>query len=120
MAMTLGSYTFAQPPRTCTIPLKERRCKDIDTLGGAAFFSWGPFLAGQKIEIGWRWMSTTMFNAIYALLVADAQVVWDPENGSTYNVEITGFTGEYHHSTYATAANKKNVSLKLTIISQAS
>lgn len=118
MAMTLGSYTFAQPPLTCTIPLKQRRASDIDTLGGTAFFSWGPFLAGQEVEIKWRWMATTMFDAIYALLVADAQVVWDPENGSTYNVEITSFTGDYHLSAYAAAANKKNVVLKLVIISQ--
>lgn len=120
MAMTLGSYTFAQPPLTCTIPLKQRRASSVDTLGGVEFFSWGPFLEGQPIEIKWRWMATTMFNAIYALLIADAQVPWDPENGSTYNVEITGFTGDYHLSTYSAAANKKNVTLKLTIISQAS
>ena len=118
MAMTLGSYTFTQPARTCTIPLENRRCKDIDTLGGVAFFSWGPFIEGQKIEIKWRWMATTMFDAIYALLVADDQVVWDPETDDTYNVEITGFTGEYHLSTYSAAANKKNVVLKLTIMSQ--
>ena len=116
--MTLGAYTFTQPPRTCTIPLENRRCKDIDTLGGAAFFSWGPFIGGQKIEIKWRWMSTTMFDALYALLIADAEVVWDPETGDTYNVEITGFTGDYHLSTYAAAENKRNVTLKLTIISQ--
>ncbi|MBW2591842.1 MAG: hypothetical protein JRE58_02360 [Deltaproteobacteria bacterium] len=118
--MTLGVYTFTQPPLTCTIPQAARRCKNIDTLGGTAFFSWGPFLPGQKIEIKWRWMSTTMFDAIYALLIADAQVVWDPENSHTYNVEITGFTGDYHLSAYAAAANKKNVKLKLTIMSQAS
>ena len=117
--MSLGSYTFTQPPRTCTIPLEKRRCKDIDTLGGAAFFSWGLYVEGQKIEIKWRWMSTTMFNAIYALLVADAHVVWNPETGNTYNVEITGFAGDYHLSAYPGAANKKNVTLKLTIMSQA-
>ena len=116
--MSLGAYTFTQPPLTCTIPLENRRCKDIDTLGGTAFFSWGPFIAGQKIEIKWRWMSTTMFDAIYALLIADAQVVWDPETGDTYNVEIAGFTGDYHLSTYSAAENKKNVTLKLTIMSQ--
>lgn len=59
-----------------------------------------------------------MFDAIYALLIADAQVVWDPETGDTYNVGITGFTGDYHLSTYSAAANKKDVTLKLTIISQ--
>lgn len=116
--MSLGSYTFTQPPRSCTPPLKKRRCKDVETLGGVAFFSWGLFVEGQKIDIKWRWMSTTMFNSVYALLVADAQVVWDPETGDTYNVEITGFIGDYHLSTYAGAANKRNVILKLTIISQ--
>ena len=118
MAMILGSYTFAQPPATCTVPLENRRASFIKTLGGAAFFSWGPFVAGEEVTLKWRYMSTTMINAIYALLLADAQVVWDPETGATYNVEIMGFTGEFLHSALATAPNKKNVTLKLVIISK--
>jgi len=118
MAMILGSYTFAQPPATCTIPAARRRASGIETLGGMAFFSWGVFDAGEEVTLKWRYMSTTMFNAIYALLLADAQVVWDPETGATYNVEIMGFTGEFLHSALATAPNKKNVTLKLVIISK--
>ena len=116
--ISLGSYTFVQNPDYCTQPLKKRRCNDLETLGGMAFFSWGLFVEGQEIQMKWKWMATSQFNSLYALLVADAQVVWDPETGDTYNVEIKSLTGDYHLSTYAAAANKKNVVMKLVIISK--
>jgi hypothetical protein len=118
MAMTLGTYTFATGPDFCTQPLYVRRCSSVETYGGSDFISYGVYIAGQPIEVKWGWMLTTMFNAIYALLLADEQVVWDPETGDTYNVEIKSFTGDFFKSTYPAANRKKNVVLKLEIISE--
>jgi len=117
MALTLGSYTFAiNPNEPVPIIAEERRGSAIKTLGGVAFFSWGSFQAGQEIKLPWSFMSTTQYDELSALLTADAQVVWDPENGSTYNVEILSLNGEYHLSAGADAAYRKNVELKLLIM----
>lgn len=119
MAMTLGSYTFAiNPNEPVPIVSEERRGLAIKTFGGVEFFSWGTFIAGKEIKLPWSFMSTAQYNQLLALLVADAQVVWDPENGSTYNVEILSLHGEYHLSAAAGAAYRKNVELKLLILSE--
>jgi len=119
MAMTLGSYTFAiNPNEPVPIITEERRGSSIKTLGGVAFYSWGTFIAGQEIVLPWSFMPTAQYGELLSLLTADAQVVWDPENGSTYNVEILSLNGEYHLSAGAGAAYRKNVEMKLLIISE--
>lgn len=118
MAMSLGSYTFALNPGRCTMPLERKQASVVETLGGGAYFSWGAFLPGQVIDISWEYMLTTQFDELATLFEADAQVVWDPENGSTYNVEIMSLLGDYHLSAAAAATYKKNVIMKLVIISE--
>ena len=119
MAMILGAYTFAiNPNEPVAIITQERRGTSLKTLGGAAYISWGSFTAGQEVDLPWSFMPTAMYAELLALLVADAQLVWDPENGSTYNVEILSLSGEYHLSASAGAAYRKNVTLKLLIMSE--
>jgi len=119
MAMTLGAYTFAiNPNEPVPIITGERRTGDIKTLGGVAFFSWGVFIPGQKIPLPWSFMSTAQFDSLLAIRDADAQVVWDPENGSTYNVEVLSLNGEYHLDAGAGAAYRKNVEMILLIMSE--
>lgn len=119
MAMTLGAYNFAiNPNEPVSIITHERRTSSVKTLGGIEFFSWGSFLPGQEITLPWSFMPTAMYTSLLGLLTANAQVVWDPENGSTYNVEILSLNGEYHLSAGAGAAYRKNVELKLLIMSQ--
>ena len=118
MAMTLGAYTFAiNPNEPVSIITQERRASSIKTLGGIAFFSWGALLPGQEILLPWSFMTTAQYNSLHGLLTADAQVVWDPENGSTYNVEILSLKGEYHLDAGAGAAYRKNVEMVLLIMS---
>jgi len=119
MAMILGSYTFAiNPNEPVPIITEERRGSSLKTMGGVAFFSWGTFIAGQEVKLPWSFMSTTQYGELLTLLTADAQVVWNPENGSTYNVEILSLHGEYHLSAGASAPYRKNVELKLLIMSE--
>ena len=119
MAMTLGAYTFViNPNEPVSIVTEERRASSIKTLGGVAFFSWGALLPGQKITLPWSFMSTAQYNQLLSLLTDDDQVVWDPENGSTYNVEILSLKGEYHLDAGAGAAYRKNVEMILLIMSE--
>jgi len=120
MAMILGTCTFTiNPNEPVSIISEERRGNAIKTMGGVAFFSWGTFIAGQEVILPWSFMPTAQYTALLALLNADAQIIWTPENGSTYNVEILSLTGEYHLSASGSAAYRKNVEMKLLIISKA-
>jgi len=117
--MVLGSYTFVlNPLDSVPVITKKKRAAVIDTLGGGAYFSWGTFLAGQIIPLKWKNCPTAQFSQFQTLLEADAQVVWTPENGSTYNVEIMSLTGDYHFSAAGGAAYRQNVVMKLVIISK--
>ena len=119
MAMTLGAYTFAiNPNEPVSVITQERRANAVKTLGGIAFFSWGSVQPGQEILLPWSFMPTAQYTSLHDLLAADAQIVWDPENGSTYNAEILSLKGEYHLFAGAAAAYRKNVELKLLIISE--
>ena len=99
---------------------EERRAQAEKTLGGAEFFSWGCFIAGVELELFWTSMPTAQYADLLTLLKADAQVVWNPENGSTYNVQILSLNGQYHLDASGSATWRKQVKLKLVIISQAS
>jgi len=119
MAMTLGAYTFARnPDDNVLIVSEERRADSVKTLGGVAFFSWGALLPGQQITLTWTVMTPAQYTSLLSLLTADAQIVWDPENGSTYNVEILSLKGKYHLSAAAGASYRKDVEMVLLIISE--
>lgn len=119
MSMQLGAYTFTQNPcEPMPVITEERRAKPTKTLGGVAFFSWGAFIEGQQVLLNWTSMPTAQYTQLLSLLNADAGLVWDPENGSTYNVEILSLIGDYHLDTSAGAAYRKNVKMILLIISQ--
>lgn len=119
MAMTLGGYTFALNPLD-KVPVvgMEKRASAVPTLGGAEYFSWGLFYEGQTIPLEWNKCPTAQFNQLNTLFEADAQIVWDPEDGSTYNVEIISLTADFHLSAAAGAAYRKNVKMKLVIMSK--
>ena len=118
--MSLGSYTFYRNPETCTYPQKHKRASVLETLGGVAYFSWGAFQAGQIIELYWPGMETTMFEELMTLFEADTQVVFDMDVGLgiTYNVEVLSLLGDFLAPYSGAAAIKKNVTMKLVIISE--
>ena len=119
MAMQLGSYTFMQNPcEPMPVITEERRADTVKTLGGVAFFSWGTFIEGQQVPLNWTAMPTAQYTQLLSLLNADAELVWDPENGSTYNVEIVSLNGDYHISAGTGAAYRKNVEMLLLIMSE--
>jgi hypothetical protein len=124
MTMSLGSYTFDTDPQDCTPPIEERRCKDIKTLGGVAFFSWGLYISGQVIKLKWPACSTDQYNNLRDLLLADEQIEWDLDAGDSssgptnYNVEIKSLKGDFHMSRKAWASYRKNVEIEFIIMSE--
>ena len=118
--MSLGSYTFYRNPETCTYPQKHKRASVLDTFGGVAYFSWGTVQAGQILELYWPGLETTQFEELMTLFEADAQVVFDPDVGLgvTYNVEVISLLGDFLAPYSGAAAIKKNVTMKLVVISE--
>ena len=118
--MSLGSYTFYRNPKECTYPQKRKRANVLETLGGVAYFSWGALLEGKIIELAWPGLETAQFEELMTLFEADAQVVFDPDVGLgvTYNVEILSLLGNFLAPYSGAAALKKNVTMKLVIISE--
>jgi hypothetical protein len=114
--MALGAYAFANNPAGFPIIGKKRAATHVETIGGVEFFSWGVFVAGQKVELSWNWMTPAQFTALNQILEADAQVVWNPQTGTTYNVQVLKLDGEFHGDLSGSAHYRKNVKLTLLII----
>lgn len=115
--MTLGTYTFTMNPAGCTLPIVRRRSQPVETISGVEVFNWGTIIAGSRIVLTWEFCPTTQFDSLEVLLVADAQVVFNPETGTSYNVEILSLNGAIHIDPTASAAHRKDVTMELLIIS---
>lgn len=116
--MELGTYTFDRNPTNIPIIKPEKRSAALKTLSGVAYYSFGTFQPGQIVTLTWTIMRTTQWDELQTLNEADEAVVFDPETGSTYNVEIMGLLGEFVVSTAAAQPWKKNVQLSLLILSE--
>lgn len=114
--MVLGTYTFANNPIGFPIPQKKRAATSVETIGGVEFFSWGVFVAGRKVDLSWQWMSPGQFSSLAQILEADAQVVWNPQTGTSYNVQVLDLDGEFHGDLSSSAHYRKNVRLTLLIM----
>ena len=116
--MTLGGYTFTLNPEKCDIPVKEKRSSTVKTLGGAAYFSWGTFIPGTVVKLKWSYMPTAMFSAIETKHNADAEIVFVPGSGTSYNIEIQNLKGAWFIDQTAGAQFRRNVELELVIMSE--
>lgn len=116
--MILDSYTFTLNPERCDMPLDEKRASVIKTITGAEFFSWGAILAGQTIVLKWSFMPIAMFAQLETINTNDTQVIFNPGTGTNYNVEILAFKGAYFIDQTGSATHRRNVELKLAIMSE--
>lgn len=117
--MTLGSYTFIRDPKEIEdlIPVKSAAYQE--TYSDVAYFSWGTSIVGKVVPLEWDWMETTMFQELDTLNQADVAVVWNPQNGHTYTVEIMNLVGTYMGRLSDSASyGRKDVTLTLLIKAQ--
>lgn len=117
----LGTYTFARQPSGMTLIQKDREVSYQKTYSNVALFSWGASYVGKIIEISWNIMATDQYASLQTIYEADAQVVFDPQDGSskTFNVEALSLDGEYFiYLSNTTGHFRRNVKLKLLIMSE--
>lgn len=112
--MTLGSYTFWRNPNRFTIPKQERHTAVVQTYANIAFFSWGLFY-GQTVVLEWDILAESAFDSLQGLLEDDIEIEWDPQTGTTYDVEVIRLDGIYVESALEDAPYRRDVKLELLI-----
>ena len=116
--MTLGGYEFEWNPSQYTIPKEDKSYSVVQTYSSAAYFSWGTSIIGKEIVVEWEMMPADDFDQIQTLLEADAEVVWVPGNGSSYNVEVADLQGRYIEKSIHDAPYRERARCTLIIISE--
>jgi hypothetical protein len=119
--MSLGGYTFAKQPSGMTMIQKDRIAAHAPTYTSVAFYSWGASIIGKVVELTFNYITTGQYASLQTLYEADAQVVFNPQDGSskTYNVEILSLNSEYHIQLNNTTGNyRKGAQLRLLILSE--
>ncbi len=120
--MILGAYTFATNPSDATPIEANRSVASVITYASVGFFSWGASIVGKIIELAWTYMPADMYDSLKDLEIADATIVFDPQDGTgkTYNVEILSIYGKYCLGKLGYAADtlRKDVKVALLILSE--
>ncbi len=119
--ISIGGHTLRHNPSEMDPIESEKSAATVPTYGGGAYFSWGMFLVGTEKSLNWSMMEADEYAAIRALYVADAPVVFDPQDGSgkTYNVEIREFYGGlFRRFGSAAGTFRKDVKMTLFIIEE--
>jgi hypothetical protein len=116
--MILGGYTFANNPHRMSSTLDpEVMSASVKTWDSVAYFSWPATVVGKRVSLIWDYMTVEQYIALQALWVADISIVYNPDNGLTYNVMIMGLKGVYFLNTDNSNAFRKDCQLELLILS---
>jgi hypothetical protein len=120
MRMVLGNYIFSRNPNRCGLLTPVRHTATVQTYGGVAFFSWGLMTIGKQVRLEWDLCEDAQYNAMEALYLTDAPVLWNPKDGSgkSYSVEITVFEAQLFMYLKAKPHWLKNVQMDLLILDE--
>ncbi|MFA6290233.1 MAG: hypothetical protein WC637_00550 [Victivallales bacterium] len=119
--MVFGTYTLVAQPNNLPMIQKARETAYQKTYSSVALFSWGASYIGKVLELTWTYMPTAQYTALLALYVADAPVVFNPQDGSgkTFNVEIISLDADYFVTlSDATGHYRKNIKMRILIMSE--
>ena len=120
--MKLGGYALDWDPDNQPAIVPEKRSSFVKTWESVAYFSWGATIVGKEITIEWDWMKEAQFSSIQALHIADEAVLWDLDAAgkNNYMVEITFFDGKLFDTVGYGKAYRKDVKLRLLLLSETS
>ena len=121
MAMEFDGTPVRYPTRF-TIPKSVRSNAYVQTYSSVAHFSWGFFIIGKEIQIGWDYLPSEDFDDLDLVFQQDEEIVWDPDVpglGKTFNVQILNFTGDYFESVLTEAEVwRQNCQMTLLIMGE--
>lgn len=112
---SIGDLTFAIDPNLMSIPESKKSVATVETYTGSVIFQWGAILEGVEIELKWKWMDLTFYNALRTKYLTTDSYVWDPDTGDTYNVIIVGLDGAYFEEALGKIIYRKDITLRMSI-----
>lgn len=113
--MVLDSYTFPENPQTIDLIESKKTVAKVETYSGGAIFQWDATIQGTTVVLKWDDISEAFYTALRAKYVSTDIVVFDPKNGSTYNVIVEDLVGTYVQYGLEDIPHRKGIELTLNI-----
>ena len=114
---TLGTLEFnTSPSHVSDLLTPERHAASVRTFTSVAFFSWGVSIVGKTVELTWDLIDSDFYDDLVDLVIADAPVTLDPQNGKLYQVELLTPRAEYFVT--LTGGHRQNAVLPLLFLSE--
>jgi hypothetical protein len=116
--MILDSYTFPENPQEVDLVEAKKVIATVQTYGGQAIFQWSANIQDLSVVLRWDNISTTFWDNLRTKYLSVSSVVFDPQNGNTYNVIVENLIGKYVQYGLEDIPVRKDVELTLNIRSQ--
>lgn len=113
--MILDSYTFPENPQYMELVEAKKIVAPIPTYGGQAIFQWDANIQDLSVVLKWDNMTETFWDNLRTKYLSTSSVVFNPQNGSTYNVICEDLTGSYVQYGLEDIPARKDVELTLNI-----
>lgn len=113
--MILDSYTFPENPQEMDLIEAKKVVATIMTYTGQGIFQWDADIQDLSVMLRWDNISNVFWDILRAKYLSTSNVVFDPQNGSTYNVIVEDLTGKYIQYGLEFIPHRKDVELTLNI-----
>ena len=113
--MVLDSYTFVENPQEMDLIEAQKTVAKVTTYGGSALFQWEENIQDLSVVLRWDNITETFWDNLRTKYLSTDIVVFNPQNGSTYNVIVEGLIGRYVQYGLEDIPVRKDVELTLNI-----
>jgi hypothetical protein len=116
--MILDSYTFPENPQEMDLVEAKKVVAKVMTYGGEAIFQWAANIQDLSVVLRWDNITETFWDNLRTKYLATDSVVFNPQDGNTYNVIVEDLVGKYIQYGLEAIPVRKDVELTLNIRSQ--
>ena len=113
--MILDSYTFPENPQEMDLVEAKKVLATVKTYEGEAIFQWDANIQDLSVMLRWDNISNTFWDNLRTKYLSTSSVVFNPQNGSTYNVIVQELIGKYVQYGLEDIPHRKDVELTLNI-----
>jgi hypothetical protein len=113
--MILDSYTFPENPQEMDLVEAKKVVAKVTTYGGQAIFQYAANIQDLSIVLKWDNISETFWDNLRTKYLSTSEVVFDPQDGNTYNIVVEDLTGKYVQYGLEDIPVRKDVELTLNI-----
>lgn len=116
--MILDGYTFPENPQEIDLVEAKKVVATVQTYSGQAIFQWASNIQDLSVVLRWDNISATFWDTLRTKYLSTSSVVFDPQDGNTYNVIVEDLIGKYVQYGLEDIPHRKDVELTLNIRSQ--